>query len=237
MNIGDPMPAPEVTVIEGALLDGDTIEVRSYEAIDGNGQGVEIGTAGEYAISADAVIAGRPEFYEFAVRPGRLVVREAPQVAPPDEGDDSDDNDSTGDDSGENNPPDNGSNENDNGSGENDSTNDGSDDGPSAEGPVTVPDDGDAEDGVENDGIVEDNSSDDDSSKGDESVVDGAGDGSSNSGDVAGSNGAVSDGNHLPFTGSDMRWAWGAVALCAITGAIVMMIRRRVALSMKRYDR
>lgn len=237
MNIGDPMPAPEVTVIEGALLDGDTIEVRSYEAIDGNGQGVEIGTAGEYAISADAVIAGRPEFYEFAVRPGRLVVREAPQVAPPDEGDDSDDNDSTGDDSGENNPSDNGSNENDNGSGENDSTNDGSDDGPSVEGPVTVPDDGDAEGGVENDGIVEDNSSDDDSSKGDESVVDGAGDGSSNSGDVAGSNGAVSDGNHLPFTGSDMRWAWGAVALCAITGAVVMMIRRRVALSMKRYDR
>lgn len=88
MTVGDPMPEPGLTLVDGTLLGDDTLSAAAYTATTDDGRPADTGTAGEYAITADATVSGRPEFYRLTVRPGRLVVHEAPQTIPPDADDD-----------------------------------------------------------------------------------------------------------------------------------------------------
>ncbi len=76
MTAGAALPAPEVSIVDGALLDGDELGEISYLAVDRDGTPVDTRVPGTCLITASATaLDGR---YDVVVIPGTLTVHPAP---------------------------------------------------------------------------------------------------------------------------------------------------------------
>lgn len=74
MFTGQPMPRPNVKIVEGSLMDSDELGDIDYSALDGNGAVADLSRKGTYSLHAD--IGGLGPNYQVTVRPGSLNVRQ-----------------------------------------------------------------------------------------------------------------------------------------------------------------